>query len=169
MLQPQIVDKPPLSVAGLETTFIHALSPAASNVEVIGPLWERLIPRVNEIERRVGGEMYGVIYARPAAERAHCDELVYVAGVAVSDAGKLPDGMTSRTVPSGRFAVFVHRGPIQGIRETVSEIYRVWLPQSGYEHAGIADVELYDHRFCLDSPDSEMEYWVSVRPKAKPA
>ena len=94
---------------------------------------------------------------------------MYLAGVSVSEVGKLPDGMTSRTVPAGTFAIFIHRGPIQGIRETVREIYRDWLPQSGYEHAGIADVELYDHRFCLDSPDSQMEYWISVKPKAQPA
>jgi AraC family transcriptional regulator len=165
MLQPQILEKRPLTVVGLETAFIHALSPDATNVEVIGPLWERFIPRATEIRRRAGEEMYGVIYARPKAQRAHPDELMYLSGVAVSDVGELPDGMVSRTIPAGTFAVFVHRGPIQGIRETVREIYRDWLPQSSYEHAEIADVELYDHRFCLDSPDSEMEYWISVKPK----
>lgn len=165
MLQPQIVEKPPLTVAGLETTFIHVLSPAATNVEVIGPLWGRLLPRATEIPRRIGEGMYGVIYSRPKDQRGQPDELVYLAGVAVNGVGDLPAGMTSRTVPADTFAVFIHRGPIQGIRDTVLEIYRTWLPQSDYEHAHIADVELYDHRFCLDSPDSEMEYWISVRPK----
>jgi predicted transcriptional regulator YdeE len=46
------------------------------------------------------------------------------------------------------------------------EIYRVWLPQSAYRHAQIADVELYDRRFRMDRDDSEMEYWISVMPKA---
>lgn len=169
MLQPQIVEKPPLTVVGLETAFIHALSPDATNIEVIGPLWGRFIPRANEIQRRTGEAMYGVIYAMPEAQRSHPDELMYLAGVAVSGVGELSDGMTSRTVPAGTFAVFIHRGPIQGIRETVSAIYRDWLPQSSYEHSEIADVELYDHRFCVDSPDSEMEYWISVKPKAKSA
>lgn len=167
MLQPQIVEKPPLSVVGLETAFIHALSPTATNVEVIGPLWERFLPRANEIRHRAGEEMYGVIYAKSPAERSHTDELMYLAGAAVREADDMPKGMTSRTVPAGTFAVFIHRGPIQGIRETVREIYRVWLPASGYQHAHIVDVELYDHRFCLDSADSEMEYWISIGAKAK--
>ena len=167
MLQPKVVEKPQLTVVGLQTAFLHVLSPDATNVEVIGPLWGSFLPRANQVSHRVGDEMYGVIYGMPKAQRSHSDELMYVAGVAVSDVGELPEGMTSRTVPAGTFAVFIHRGPIQGIRDTVRKIYRDWLPQSGYEHAGIADVELYDHRFCLDSPDSEMEYWVSVTPKGK--
>jgi AraC family transcriptional regulator len=167
MLQPQIVEKPQLTVVGLETAFLHALSPDATNVEVIGPLWEQFLPRANQIPHRVGDEMYGVIFGRPAAQRSHPDELMYVAGVAVNEVGELPEGMVSRTIPAGTFAVFVHRGPIKGIRDTVQKIYRVWLPQSGYEHAEIADVELYDHRFCLESADSEMEYWISVKPKPK--
>jgi AraC family transcriptional regulator len=73
--------------------------------------------------------------------------------------------MVERTIPIGTFAVFTHRGPIEAIRETVQEIYRVWLPQSAFRHAEIADVELYDDRFHCDRDDSEMEYWISVTPK----
>jgi len=98
-------------------------------------------------------------------ERSHPDELLYLAGVAVSSTDKIPEGMIARTVPAGTFAVFIHHGPIRTIGETMHEIYRVWLPQSAYRHAQIADVELYDHRFCMDSDESEMEYWISVAPK----
>jgi hypothetical protein len=28
---------------------------------------------------------------------------------------------------------------------------------------GIADIELYDHRFDCESETSEMEYWISVK------
>jgi AraC family transcriptional regulator len=71
-------------------------------------------------------------------------------------------------LPGGLFAVFVHRGPIHRIAETVGAIYREWLPGSGYEHAGVADVEVYDERFSCDSEDSEMEYWISIRPADGP-
>jgi AraC family transcriptional regulator len=83
----------------------------------------------------------------------------------VSEVADLPPGMVSHTVPADTFAVFIHRGPIHLIGQTCAEIYRRWLPQSAYEHSGIADVELYDHRFCTDGEDSEMEYWISVVPK----
>ena len=60
--------------------------------------------------------------------------------------------------------MFTHRGPITEIGATVGYAYREWLPKSGYEHAGTCDVELYDERFCADGPDSEMEYWIPVKP-----
>jgi predicted transcriptional regulator YdeE len=62
--------------------------------------------------------------------------------------------------------VFVHRGPIQNIPATMYDVYRVWLPASPYEHSGIADVEVYDHRFCPDGDESEMDYWISIAPKS---
>jgi AraC family transcriptional regulator len=166
MLQPQIVEKPALQVVGLEAAFIHALSPEATNFQVIGPLWDKFIHRAREVPHRLGEEMFGIIYGRPEKERAHPDELQYIAAVRVSKVDEIPTGMALRTVTAGTFAVFTHRGPIQTIADTVLEIYRVWLPQSAYRHAEIADVELYDHRFHCDRADSEMEYWISVAPKA---
>jgi AraC family transcriptional regulator len=165
MLQPQIVEKPELCVIGLEAAFISALSPQASNAEVIGPLWQKFFERAQGVPHRIGQEMYGVIYSRPDSQRAHPHELQYIAGVAVSNAVEPPAGMVARSVPAGTFAVFTHRGPIKGIVHTLHEVYRVWLMQSAYEHAGIADVELYDRRFRPGSEDSEMEYWISVRPR----
>jgi len=166
MLQPEIVEKPELNFVGMEAAFIHSLSPDATNFAVIGPLWEKFSQRAGQVPNRIGREMFGIIYDRPKAARAHPDELLYLAAVAVNSTDKTPEGMIARTVPAGTFAVFIHRGPIRAIGATMHEIYRVWLPQSAYRHAQIADVELYDHRFCMDRDDSEMEYWISVTPKA---
>jgi AraC family transcriptional regulator len=162
MLTPRIENKPELKVIGLEAAFINALSPDATNLKVIGPLWDQFCHLANKVPSRVGTAMIGVIYGRPEAQRAHPDELQYIASVPVSSTAEVPSGLVARTVAAGTFAVFIHRGPIQGIGETVREIYRIWLPQSGYRHAGIADVELYDERFHCDRETSEMEYWVSV-------
>jgi len=165
MLQPQIVEKPEQKFIGMEAAFIHALSPDATNFAVIGPLWEKFSQRAGQVPNRIGRELFGIIYDRPKAERAHPDELLYLAAAAVSSTDKIPEGMIARTVPAGTFAVFIHRGPIRTIGETMHEIYRVWLLQSAYRHAQIADIELYDRRFCMDSDESEMEYWISVTPK----
>lgn len=166
MLEPNIVAKPELTVVGLEASFLHALSPEANSSEVIGPLWNKLCHCTDRIADRTGDEMYGVIYDRGADLRSHPDELQYIAGVAVASVKDVPEGMAAHTVEAATFAVFIHCGPITGIAETMEAIYRGWLPSSDYEHADIADVEVYDHRFQYDNPDSEMEYWVSVRPKS---
>jgi AraC family transcriptional regulator len=166
MLIPQIIEKPALSVVGLGAPFIHALSPNANNFRVIGPLWDAFVRRVGEVANRIGDDMYGVIYGLPEEQRSHSDELQYIAAVAVSQAVAIPAGMVTHIVPAVTYAVFHHRGPIARIAETCREICRVWLPQSEWRHAGIADVELYDRRFHCESEASEMEYWISLRPKA---
>src|SRR5687767_1247191 len=107
MLVPQIVEKPALSVVGLEAPFIHALSPDANNAQVIGPLWDALVHRAGEVPGRIGTEMYGVIYSRPERERSHPDELQYIAAVAVSGSAAAAAGMVAHTVPAGKFAVFL--------------------------------------------------------------
>lgn len=166
MVHPQFVHKPALSVIGLEAAFISVMSPDATNAKVIGPLWEKFLHQAKLIPNRIGDAMIGLIYGRPEAERTHPHESLYLAGVPVSSSSEIPTGMVGRTIAPGTFAVFTHRGPITTIGDTVAEIYRVWLPNSAYEHAHIADVELYDQRFNCESDTSEMEYWISVIPKA---
>jgi AraC family transcriptional regulator len=166
MLTPQIVDKPELVVVGLEAPFISVLSPDANNFSVIGRLWEQFGHQAGKVPNRIGHDMFGLCFDRPAVERRHPHEMQYLAGVRAGSLADIPKGMTAHTVPAGTFAVFTHRGPIRNFGDTVAEIYRVWLPQSGYRHAGVADVELYDDRFCVDGDDSEMEYWIPVVPRS---
>lgn len=165
MAEPVLLIKPRMQFVGLETSFIHGLSPETNNFKVIPALWDAFIRRSGEVPRRVGQELYGVITARPESERGHPDELQYMAGVLVSDIGEIPAGMIAHTVPESLVAHVTHRGPIRNIAVTVRALYREWLPNSAYRHRGLADIELYDQRFCADSNDSEMEYWITIEPK----
>ena len=165
MQQPEIVNKPSMLVVGFEAPFIHALSPDKTNHLVIGPLWDKIVDRCGEVANRSGEFMVGVIYGRPEAERSHRDELQYIAAVPVTALEEIPAGMNSREISATTFAVFTHRGPIAGIGDTVAAIYRDWLPQSSYEHSGVADIEIYGECFAPDSDESEMEYWISVAPR----
>jgi AraC family transcriptional regulator len=165
MQHPQILEKPEITFVGVEASFLHALSPETNNFKVIPPLWEKLDQRAGEITGRIGKAMFGIIYSRPEAERSHPHELQYIAAVQADKQATVPEGMVARTVPAGKFAVFLHRGPIQKIGETCFEIYRVWLPQSAWQHSGIADVEVYDERFNCEGEESVMEYWISVTPR----
>ena len=142
-----------------------SLSPECNTQQVLGQLWSEFPGRAGSVPHRSGETMYGIIYGLPEVQRSHPHELQYIAAVQVSQAAGVPEGMVAWTVPAGKFAVFLHRGPIQRIAETCRYIYREWLPASTYEHSEVADVELYDDRFCADSESSEMEYWISIRPK----
>ena len=165
MIQPQIIDKPAFEIIGFETRFIHALSPDCNTGKAIGGVWDKLIPQLNGIANRAGEASYGVITDLSESERTHPDELLYIAGAPVTSTEFVPDGMKVRPIPACKYAVFTHRGPVEKIGELCFQIYREWLPGSEFEHAGIADVEIYDHRFNCEG-DSEMDYWVSIVPES---
>lgn len=171
-MSPIIVDKPEMTFVGLETSFIHARSPECNTPQMIGPLWGKYLARKDEIQNTIGDASFGVIYGRAQSDRSHKHELQYIAcrQVETAHAGPdvIPDGMVVYTVPAVKYACFIHKGPIEKITETLNAIYDGWLKTSEFEHAEIADIELYDERFCTDD-GSEMEYWISVKAKSKDA
>ncbi len=162
-MEPMIVEKPALQIVGLETSFIHALSSDYNATEVITPLWHDILQRRDEIHNPIDDAMYALLYARPENERSHPDKRQYIAGRLVDSVKNIPNGMTTYQIPPTRFAIFDHRGPISQIAETCKKIYCQWLPSSPYEHAGVADIEHYDHRFDGETKDSVMGYWVSIK------
>lgn len=153
---------------GIEAAFIHIRSPDANSGEVIGPLWNDFLGRMEAIEQRLREDaLFGVIYGKPEAERSHKHELQYIACALVSEDAPIPEGMVEHRVPAAQYACFTHRGPITEIKESCDAVYDGWLPGSGYKHAEVADIELYDERFQMEDCDnSEMEYWISIRRKS---
>ncbi len=164
-MEPEIVAKPAMRFVGPRTSFIHIRSPDA-NVEKLGELWMRFLPRHESVPGKIGDTCYAVMWALPEEERGHPHELEYMCTVAVEGDSDPPEGMESRDLPATTFAVFLHRGKLESLGATIERVYADWLPSSGYEHSGIADVEVYDARFDPNSDTSEMEYWISVRPVA---
>jgi AraC family transcriptional regulator len=69
-----------------------------------------------------------------------------------------------RHVPAQKYAVFVHRGLLQGLMQTWHNINESWMPAAGLERADAPDLEAYyDGKFMGDSPESELEIWVPVK------
>ena len=164
MNEPKIIEKDAFTLVGVEAPFIGALSPDANNFDVIPALWRRFVNRIGEVENRSDDADFGLVLTPPVGERSHPDELLYVAGAVVSEVSSVPEGMASREVPAATYAVFTHRGPIANLPETIRRAMEDWLPNSGYRWNRI-EVERYDHRFSVDSPqESEMETWLGIVP-----
>jgi AraC family transcriptional regulator len=110
-------------------------------------LWRSFMPRRREIRSNVGPELYSIeVYAPsywnnfdPDAEFDPNVEFEKWAAVEVTDSQTIPDGMETLTIPGGRYAVFVHKGPAS----TGSKTYE-------YKH---------------EDPNSEEEIWIPIKPK----
>ncbi|WP_221030380.1 AraC family transcriptional regulator [Actomonas aquatica] len=170
--EPTLLDLPALTLVGLSDRFIAAMSPDATNMDVIPPLWRSFQQRCGEIHRayvvREPNQAWGVCRCLPPTDRTREDELEYLAGVQIDPEahGDLPEGMVRWDVPARRYARFTHRGPIETFPETLSYVWGAWFPRSEYEPAMEAELELYDERFKPGAEDSVLDYYVALRNKA---
>ncbi len=127
----------------------------------IAKLWPRFNERVGEIEHAAGGAYGLCVFDEGGAPGAPFD---YIAGVRATRSGRVPEGMTSYTVPGGLYCVVTRQGAIDEIGATFDYYRKEWLPNSGYVCAPL-EFEYYDERYRgNDDPASVMEVWFSIRP-----
>ena len=94
----------------------------------------------------------------------------YTLGDVVTNVAHVPDGLTAFEIPAGRYAVFPVRpknrfGWGLAIANVKRYAYEVWLPQSGYEAAGVIDdFEYHDDR-SLRKHRPEIDLYVAIKKK----
>lgn len=159
-MQPVFKKLPEFKVIGIGEKFISILSPEKNNHIVIPKLWDRYIPRRNEIKSRVGLIDFGV--CMPAENKNHSDECFYMACAEVNDSEVVPVGMIAKTIPAGEYAVFTHKGFLNKLDHTMNYIYGAWLPKSGRKLREAPDLELYDSRFNPSSEKSEFDIYIPI-------
>jgi predicted transcriptional regulator YdeE/DNA-binding transcriptional MerR regulator len=152
MMQPRFVTRPAFNVVGLQYV-------GKNEHQEISQMWGRLNPRHDEIPNLLEGEAFGLCVMLNDADPGVFE---YVAGFPVAGDPQPPPGMVARSVPAQKYAVFTHRGPLEALKDTFSYVYQVWLPQSGCQHAGIMDMEVYGEKFKAFAPDSELEIYLPI-------
>jgi predicted transcriptional regulator YdeE/DNA-binding transcriptional MerR regulator len=126
----------------------------------INAMWNDFIPRFNEINDKDLRETFGVCRGLKGARDG---EFEYVAGVRVKSVNDLPEDMVVRMVPEQKYAVFTHRGALEGLRAFIDYIYQSWLPQSGFELTSGPDLEVYDEKFKYFAEDSEFYILLPIK------
>ena len=165
MNEPEIVQRDAFTLVGIEGSFIGALSPDATNFDVIPALWHRFINRSGEA--KTGWTMPTTVSFSllPRGNDHTPTSYSTVAGALAREVDSPPDGMVAHEVPASMFAVITHRGPIADLPETIRCAMEEWLPNSGCRW-NLIEVERYDRRFSIESPqESEMETWLGIVPE----
>jgi AraC family transcriptional regulator len=156
-MEPRIMEKEGFTVAGMGAPFISILSPNANNFEVIPPLWGHYLPRAKEIQRS-GDADYGIVYCL----NGQTGECFYLAGAALKKDATAPQGMETRQIPRGRYAIFIHKGKLDSLAHTMNYIHGSWMPKSGHRFREGPEIEVYDERFIPNSDKSELEIWIPI-------
>lgn len=128
------------------------------SVEGIGQLWDRFLPREQEIVGRTEPDVaYGLC-------SLSLDGTVrYVAGLPVSADASVPEGMVKFEVPAQKYVVFTHLGGVAQIGESFQAIHSRLLAALGLRARSGVEFERYDARFTgPDDPASETDLYIPV-------
>ena len=134
----------------------------------IPKLWEDFCSRIHEIENVANKDVFYEV-RKPDMNFSMNDfketsEFTEIAGVEVLNFDNIPEGMTSVTLPAGRYAAFTHKGSPMNLRQTYEYIWGTWLPNSEYEADLKYDFELYGEKFKgPDDPESEIYIYIPVK------
>ena len=159
-MEPRIETLPEKQVAGMRIVMSFANNKTRE-------LWQRFMPRRNEIENSVGTELYSLeVY--PSGFFAPFDDKALFekwAAVEVTDHDTLPPEMKPLTVPTGLYAVFLHQGPASAGPQTYGYIFQEWLPHSAYALDDRPHFAVMGEKYKGENPDSEEELWIPVKLK----
>lgn len=94
-------------------------------------------------------------------------DFVYVIGMEVKKGTQAPEGMVYVSFPELEYAVFTtpksdEKSFSSSIQSTWKYIFTEWFPQSGYEHDGTVEFELYDER-CYGLENKEIDIYIPVK------
>jgi AraC family transcriptional regulator len=142
-----------VTVQTLPDTRLAALAHTGPYIQ-IGASFGRLMDEIENagLMHRLAGPALGVYYddpsTIPAAElRAH-------AGMQLSDRQPIPDTFEDVTLPGGRHAVLVLKGPYTGIPAAWTWLYGTWFPASGEDPADRAPFEVYRNSMADTAPSN---------------
>lgn len=129
-----------------------------------GELWRSFMPRLSEIETRVGNELYSLqVYDEDYFKKfSPMNEFEKWALAEVKNFSVIPDEMEPFELPGGLYAVFQHKG--MGT-EIFQYIFTEWLPKSEFQLDHRPHFEILGEKYKQGSPDSEEEIWIPVNKK----
>jgi AraC family transcriptional regulator len=142
-----------LLIAGLGGRF------TSQTTKAIPDLWEKFIPEIGKIPGQKSEVTYGIC-CNPDGKGG----FEYIAGVEISKLDDLPDKYRWVEVQPQHYAIFEHKGALDTLPQTFQYIWKIWLPQSGYQAADAPEFERYSEDFNPKLNTGVLEIWLPLKP-----
>jgi AraC family transcriptional regulator len=128
-------------------------------------LWSSFMPKRRFIENAVDSNLYSLeVFPENHFDNFNPnDRFQKWAAVEVSDFDHIPSEMNTLIIPSGLYAVFIHKGLQTEGHKTYHSIFTEWLPNSEYEVDDRPHFAIMDEKYKKDNPDSEEEIWIPIK------
>ena len=151
-MKPTIVEKKAFTIVGMKYEGKN------ENDEIL-ELWPRFMQNVDKIENRVNEvEYFG--YDTWTEKINETGEFIYYAAAEVGGEGQVPEGMDVISIPASEYAVFTLEN--KNVHNAVQEVFKKWLPESGYKLSGNYDFEYYDENFRPDDENAKIYFYIPV-------
>lgn len=130
-------------------------------------LWQSFMPNRKEIKNNIGLELYSIeVY--PESHFVNFNpknEFEKWAGVEVTDFLSVPANMETIVIPTGLYAVFIHKGPASNGHKTYQYIFANWLPKSEYLLDNRPHFAVMGEKYKQEDQTSEEEIWIPIKQK----
>jgi AraC family transcriptional regulator len=128
-------------------------------------LWNSFMPERKEIKNAIDSNLYSLeVFPQGYFDNFDSNRTFQKwAAVEVKDLVTIPSEMEPLIIPTGIYAVFIHRGPATEGYKTYHAIFTEWLPNSEYTVDDRPHFALMDERYKKDDPDSEEEIWIPIK------
>jgi AraC family transcriptional regulator len=131
-------------------------------------LWSSFMPGRKEIKNPMDSNLYSL----EVFPKGHFDNFdpnnsfQKWAAVEVSNFDEIPVDMETLLIPTGLYAVFIHKGPQSEGHKTYHAIFVEWLPNSQYTVDERPHFAVMSDKYKKEDPESEEEIWIPITNKA---
>lgn len=134
----------------------------------IPELWRFFLPHINEIKSKKEPLItFGVCELEPElriTKFQNSTDYSELVGVKVNSFADIPSGMVKKTIPAGKYAVFIHKGNINKLSITYDYIWGTWVPYSDFEVSIRDNFQTYDERFLgPENDNSEIDIYIPIK------
>ncbi len=131
-----------------------------------GELFQQFMPRKKEIKNVISSGVYAL---QQYEFNSFTPNTIFEkwACVEIENNQKVLDGMETFVLPTGLYAVFVHKGTVQDFVKAMGYITQQWVPNSIYKiDNNRPHFEYLDHTYLgPNNPLSEEEIWIPIKEK----
>lgn len=153
----RITEKAAMRIVGIRIPLVADME---ENQKVVPEFWKKALennylPKIIELTNQEPGGILGVtIYENP-------QEIFYY--IAASTTEAIPQNMFEYEIPASTWVIFENDGRFkEDVQNVFKRFYTEWLPFSGYEYAGLPDLEVYP--VMPGKPlNGHSEVWIGIK------
>lgn len=157
----RIEKKPAMRVVGVKTTLSNDME---LNLESIPKFWDEMLlteefKTICNLSNGSPKGILGISVYRNDQDIFYC--------IASSTNEVAPKGMIEYEIPASTWVIFENDGYLkENVQSIFRRFYTEWLPFSGYDYAGLPDIEVYS--ICDKKPvTGHSEVWIAIKEKEK--